>query len=332
MSGIFLSYRRDDASGWAGRLYEHLVTEWGPGQVFMDIDAIAPGEDFREAIAHTMQTCDVVLVVIGPNWVDARDYAGNRRLDDEGDTHRREVAAALAADVRIIPVLVGGATMPKLSDLPDPLKDLVYRNAAVIEDRRFASDVRALQDALRQFAEQLAARPDTGDTGEQAVSTSKIGGLRQSETRPRPPGRRSGLHAPRVGGESSVSRAGASLTTQTVLAIVGAAVVLIWGVFWNPGWHDELWGIRAGASLVLVVLTVVGLLSRQWRWVLLAGIGGLVGLGIWLLQLAWTHPDEMYEIFGGPPYDGIPNFITLAGALLVLVAGWLGTKASATRR
>jgi hypothetical protein len=130
MSGIFLSYRRDDSAGWAGRLHEHLVREWGPARVFIDIDAIAPGDDFREAIARTMHTCDVVIVVIGPNWISVRDQAGNRRLDDESDTHRQEVLAALAADVRVIPVLVGGASMPTLSELPGPLQELRYRNAA----------------------------------------------------------------------------------------------------------------------------------------------------------------------------------------------------------
>jgi uncharacterized RDD family membrane protein YckC len=169
MSGIFLSYRRDDSAGWAGRLYEHLVRDWGPAQVFIDIDAIAPGEDFREAIARTMQTCDVVVVVIGPNWVSARDREGNRRLDDEGDTHRAEVAAALAADVRVIPVLVGGADMPTASELPEPVKDLRYRNAAIIEDRRFASDARALMDALRQFAEDLVSRRSADEAAKRAA-------------------------------------------------------------------------------------------------------------------------------------------------------------------
>jgi DNA-binding beta-propeller fold protein YncE len=159
MSGIFLSYRRDDSAGWTGRLHEHLVHQWGPDQVFMDIDAIAPGEDFRKAIAQMMRTCDVVMVVIGPNWVTARDDTGARRLDEEGDTHRAEVAAALVADdVRVIPVLVGGAAMPKVSELPTPLKDLAYRHAAVIDDRRFASDVRDMQESLKRFAEGLASR------------------------------------------------------------------------------------------------------------------------------------------------------------------------------
>jgi hypothetical protein len=162
MSGIFLSYRRDDAAGWTGRLYEHLAREWGSDQVFMDIDAIAPGEDFRKAIARTMDTCDIVLVVIGPNWVTATDKAGNRRLDNASDTHRTEVAAALAADVRVVPVLVGGAAMPTVADLPEPLTDLAFLNAAIIEDRRFISDVAALQKALRQLVAAPSRTPTDG--------------------------------------------------------------------------------------------------------------------------------------------------------------------------
>lgn len=162
MSGTFLSYRRDDAAGWAGRLYEYLVREWGPDEVFMDIDAIAPGEDFRKAIASTMQVSDTVLVVIGPSWVNARDEAGRRRLDDERDTHRTEVVAALEADVRVIPVLVGGAVMPAAPELPVPLQELAYRNAAVLDDRRFPGDVRGLIDAVAQ-ARDAATRWESPD-------------------------------------------------------------------------------------------------------------------------------------------------------------------------
>lgn len=158
MSGIFICYRRGDSAPWAGRLYDALVREWGADQVFMDVDTIAPGEDFRDAISVTVARSDVVLVVIGPEWVGAPDASGGRRLDDEGDIHRTEVASALAGRVRVIPVLVGGAQVPKVNELPEPIRDLAFRNAVVLEDRRFGSDVRALQDALVRFAEDLARR------------------------------------------------------------------------------------------------------------------------------------------------------------------------------
>ncbi len=146
MSGIFICYRRDDSAPWAGRVYDSLVREWGEEHVFMDVDTIAPGEDFRAVISETVSRSDVVLVVIGPDWVSVAGTSGARRLDDEGDIHRTEVVSALSSRVRVIPVLVGGA------HLPEPLKDLAFRNAVVLEDRRFGSDVRALNKALVRFA------------------------------------------------------------------------------------------------------------------------------------------------------------------------------------
>jgi hypothetical protein len=321
MSGIFLSYRRDDSSGWTGRLYEHLVQEWGPDQVFMDIDAIAPGEDFRVAITQTMQTCDVVMVVIGPNWVNARDERGDRRLDDESDNHRAEVVAALAADVRVIPVLVGGATMPKAAELPEPLKDLAYRNAAVIEDRRFASDVRALQDTLRQIADNVAAH---GSVDEEAAPTAEIGGHRRSG-RARQPVGRPGRHGSGRGADPSVTRPGVSATLPTVLAVAGTLLVLVWGVLVPRDWHSEQSGIRVGAAMLLIAGTVAGLLSRKWTWVLAAGAAGLVGLALWMLQLLSTNHTAADLL--SPGTDGIPNLITFAGAALVVVGGSMGTRA-----
>jgi ABC-type Fe3+-siderophore transport system permease subunit len=109
-------------------------------------------------------------------------------------------------------------------------------------------------------------------------------------------------------------------------------LVLIWGVFRQELWHDEVLVIRAGAGTLLVVLAAAGLWSRQWKWVFAAGIAGLAGLTIWILWLISTHPaEEIVEIFK-PGFDGIPNGIAFAGALLVLVAGLIGMRAhSATR-
>jgi hypothetical protein len=320
MSGIFLSYRREDSSGWAGRLYEHLVREWGPDQVFMDIDAIAPGEDFREAIARTMHTCDVVLVVIGPNWVGARDEVDNRRLDDEGDNHRAEVVAALAADARVVPVLVGGAAMPKASELPEPLKDLAYRNAAVLEDRRFASDVRTLQDALKRFSNHVGSQRSAD---EEEVRTTEIGG--PPPEIPRQPDRGPGRHVPARAAAPPRERTGAYAALPTVLAVSGTLLVFVWGVLAPRDWHSEQSGIRVGAAVLLVAGSVAGLWLRHWRWVLAAGATGLVGLTLWLLQL--LGGGHTVDDLLSPETDGIPNMVTFAGALLVLAGGLMGTRA-----
>lgn len=314
MSGIFLSYRRDDASGWAGRLYEHLVRDWGAGQVFMDIDAIEPGDDFREAIARTMQSCEVVLVVIGPNWLQMRDEFGNRRLEDEADTHRAEVIAALEADVRVVPVLVGDAGMPKASDLPEVLRSLAYRNAAVIEDRRFAADVAELLSSLRQYIKSQPVVETPADRGPGAEASRRRSGgaspMGRTETSP-------------VTSAGSAARPG--LTLPLALVIVGAALLLIWGLLIQREWHNEYAAIRGASVILLLALLAAGAYFREWRWVLAAGIAGLAGLTLWMLQLLASHSDETGELFA-TGQDGIPNIITFAGAILVLTAGIIATQ------
>jgi hypothetical protein len=154
--GIFISYRRSDSAPWAGRIYDTLIETWGEDQVYMDIDTIAPGDDFRSAITETLNRSDVVLVIIGPAWLNTTDETGKRRLDDRADVHRSEIVSSLTRDVRVIPVLVGGATMPEASDLPAAMRPLAYRNAVEIDDRHFHSHLESLREALARFADELA--------------------------------------------------------------------------------------------------------------------------------------------------------------------------------
>ena len=146
---IFLSYRRDDTSGHAGRLYDALSHRLGRGSVFHDVAAIDPGADFGDAIAQALQDCDAVLAVIGPAWVNASTPAGLRRLDQPDDYVRLELSTALAADARVIPVLVAGANMPSSADLPDELRALAGRQAFVLHDQTWPQDVDGLVSRLR---------------------------------------------------------------------------------------------------------------------------------------------------------------------------------------
>ena len=160
---IFISYRRDDSSGYAGRLFDHLSAHFGPQHIFMDIDNIEPGEDFRKAIESAVGTCDVVLVMIGRRWVNAADPAGQRRLDDPRDWVRVEIATALAnPKVRVIPVLVQGAPMPGAHELPEELKELAWRNAIELSDNRFQYDANRLIRLIERLGLQPAARPIAG--------------------------------------------------------------------------------------------------------------------------------------------------------------------------
>ena len=161
MSTIFISYRRDDTAPYAGRLYDRLTAHFGKGQVFMDIDQIAPGEDFVEVINRKVGACSIAIVLIGKHWLDAADAQGKRRLDDPEDFVRLEVAAALQRNVRVLPVLVGGAAMPRMQQLPAPLAVLSRRNAFEISDTRFHTDVDKLIEALERPADESgpAAKP-----------------------------------------------------------------------------------------------------------------------------------------------------------------------------
>jgi class 3 adenylate cyclase/tetratricopeptide (TPR) repeat protein len=146
---VFISYRRDDAPAHAGRLADHLRAAFGDGSIFIDVESIGAGAEFAREIEEAIRGTDAVLVVIGPGWVDARSPEGRRRLEEDRDFVRAEVAAGLTSKARVIPVLVGGASMPAQDLLPEPIADLASRNAFELLDRRWREDVEALVDVLR---------------------------------------------------------------------------------------------------------------------------------------------------------------------------------------
>lgn len=145
---VFISYRRDDSAGYAGRLEEALEARLGHGSVFRDVLDIAPGDDFVAAIQSRLADAKTVLVLIGPRWAGA-DAGGRRRIDDANDFVRLEVATALAAaGVRVVPVLVDGAAMPAEPSLPEPLKPLARRNALTLGEATWRADLDRLVAAI----------------------------------------------------------------------------------------------------------------------------------------------------------------------------------------
>lgn len=141
MCGIFVSYRREDSAPYAGRLYDRLRARFGDNQVFMDVDDIPPGADFAARIDAKVAACDAMVVVIGKNWLSARDAGGRLRLDAPNDPVAMEVALALRRHILVVPVLVGKAEMPKASELRGDLKPLAQRNALAVSDEEFSRDV-----------------------------------------------------------------------------------------------------------------------------------------------------------------------------------------------
>jgi hypothetical protein len=150
-NAIFISYRRDDSEGEAGRLFDDLTRAFGNQNVFMDVAGIRPGADFRHAIDENVAHCGVLLGVIGPNWAGISNADGKRRLEDPNDFVALEIASALKREVPVIPVLVHGAHMPTPDQLPDSLKDLSYRNSVEISHARWNSDVQLLIEALGSY-------------------------------------------------------------------------------------------------------------------------------------------------------------------------------------
>jgi hypothetical protein len=161
--GIFISYRRQQSSHLAGRLYDRLTDRFGEGQVFIDVDTIEPGVDFAEEISRAVAACKVLVAVIGPDWLTAADARGRRRLDDSNDTVRLEIEAALARNVRVIPILVEGAVMPGRDDLPESLAGLARRNALLIQHESFRYDagrlVKAIERVLSASGTAAVSRP-----------------------------------------------------------------------------------------------------------------------------------------------------------------------------
>jgi len=160
MGSIFLSYRREDSEGQAGRLYDDLVAAFGSDSVFMDVAAIQPGRDFRKSIDQSLSSCGVFLSLIGKSWLTAKDTSGQRRLDDPADFVRIETGAALKRDIPVIPVLVQGASAPKSDQLPDDLKELAFRNAVELTHPRWDSDIQVLIRALRPYISQTSPKPE----------------------------------------------------------------------------------------------------------------------------------------------------------------------------
>jgi len=145
---IFINYRREDSIGHAGRLYDRLAERFGKGRVYRDIDDIEVGVDYLEAICQKVDRSDVLLALIGPRWLTATDDEGRRRLADEHDLVRLEIATALNRNIRVIPVLVQGAMMPRSKDLPSELVKLSQLNAVEIRDTHFDQDLAQLLGAL----------------------------------------------------------------------------------------------------------------------------------------------------------------------------------------
>lgn len=146
--GIFLSYRRDDTRHVAGRLAGDLAERFGHGSIFRDVESIDGGEEFPVKLDRALASCAMMLVLIGPKWLDITDAQGRRRLDDPADWVRQEIAAALRRGIRVVPVLVEDTPLPAEDALPQDLRPLVKRQARLLSDERWPGDLQVVVEML----------------------------------------------------------------------------------------------------------------------------------------------------------------------------------------
>ena len=158
---IFISYRRGDCQPQANAINDGLRHRIQPAHIFMDIDSIPPGVDFEQHIRDEINICDVVLVLIGDDWLSSTSYEGTRRIDEPDDFVRLEIESALESPrVSVVPVLVEGAPMPHPAELPESLRPLARINAIELSDQRWTSDIERLADVIRELEAQQEARAE----------------------------------------------------------------------------------------------------------------------------------------------------------------------------
>lgn len=305
MARIFISYRRDDAAGHAGRLYDQLREDFGGEHVFMDVDAIEPGVDFVERIESAVAAADVFLAVLGRSWASVTDADGHRRLDDPDDFVRREVSAALRRRMTVIPVLVGGAEMPPAHELPEELVPLTRRNALLVSDLDWHGGVRRLSAVL-----------------EKALGTKRP-----------PPKRRRDEHERRR--EEPYAAPASLLAGLAGAALLVAGTALRWEEIVRPafgGGHVPGLGLAVAPASLAVAAGAVYALLRSWhRGPGATEVGLLLGFAAAglikyaaLLGRFQTTPDRVSD---GPAQWGsqLSLLLGLAGSLVLaaVAAYWI---------
>jgi hypothetical protein len=169
---IFINYRRDDDPGFVQAIYSRLLLAFPSEDIFMDVEGLADGEDFVVSLQDQVAQCDILLAVIGKNWLRISDPHGRRRLDNQNDFVRLEIEAALKQGKRTIPVLLQSATMPMADELPKSLRPLASRNARSITHERFKADVEGLIKAIQTPLKQDRALTHNAEERERATRAS----------------------------------------------------------------------------------------------------------------------------------------------------------------
>jgi TIR domain len=311
MPTIMLSYRRDDSKWIAGRIFDRLEDHYGKGNVFMDIDAIPVGLDFREHLQQSLQRCDILLAIVGPKWL-GTDEHGHHAIADETDWVRIEVETALAKKIPVIPVLIDRLRMPKATDLPEGLRDFAFRQAAEVDSGvDFRTHLDRLIRSMDQYLQGKSSPPPASvpaAAGENRTQPDRqVGATQDVSPLPSPPSWRTAARTTIIAANSPAGIVGLlflselsaflservvgdgdrlSFLALTSLPLGAAGLILIgWrlhGYLRSPG------GARAGLAMAALGVLLVALVpaffhathppdqnttAAAWPFVLLGGLG-----------------------------------------------------------
>jgi hypothetical protein len=333
---LFISYRREDTAGHAGRLYDVMSQRFGDRNVFMDVD-LAPGVDFVNRITEAVGDCHVLLVIIGPRWATTSTTSTLPRIFEPEDFVRLEVETGLGrSSVTVIPVLVAGAKMPDPGEVPAPLRALTRRNAIELSDTRWRYDVDrllgALDGLLRGTSAVHAAPPPPPPTPTPTpVSRQVVAAV--PPLAPAPVSRHEPASPARPPGMSPALLAVTTTAAAALTAVIGRAIAN--GLRWNPE-PDDKWG-HVVQPVVLGALTwgLVGAVVAVWLAGWLRRTSGAVGpllIGALTGAMAGAAAAAIYRIPthipDTPPTIHQQELLRIAGfavlgALLGALVGWL---------
>jgi len=336
---IFINYRREDDAGFTQALYSRLEQAFPSESLFMDVDNIAPGLDFVQVLNDEVARCDVVIAVIGKNWLSVTDETGGRRLDNPEDFVRIEIESALSQKKRVIPVLVNDARMPRSTELPETMRAFARCNAARLTHERFRADMAGLIKSLEQILAQVEAARQADDEAARSEAKEREDAKRlrrekrdqprkaretKVDARPAEPGPRepsSGLVRWIAGLPSEVSgKIPIALVAVVLLGSIVPTVVFVStsqdGVGWGP------------VALVygLVGLVAIGVVFRMRRNVM----GGAELALYWLATVYFLGraATALASIIWGQPTSFLPLAIValaVAAALVVLRRNEIGS-------
>lgn len=303
---IFVSYRRGETSGHAGRIYDAMVGRFGEDNVFMDVE-LAPGVDFVDHITDVVSSCTVLIAVMGKAWADAPGPDGSPRLHDEADFVRLEVATAIQnPDVTVIPALVDEAQMPKAEQLPEEMRPLARRNALELSDGRWRYDVGRLNDTLEQLLEGLTGFPQQV----QPEPATPVPPPPQPEPVPAPPSPTAAVPAVQLLIEGVLVAAFTAFLARSLAAEIPKLHKEIFGGQIDPVIRQTFTWALVGTALALWL----GARNRRTDFLYLGLLGLLVG------ALAGTIGSMLWAVSVAPPpaRDWTPPEIRTAGKWAVV--------------